>query len=99
MRAVRIKLGYKFDSEQGDYLSSNVDTPKLDSLDYLSDVISYQDAQEFYELTSAAENGHDIVRIEHVEYSNKYIILLIYIGLALILIPASYFVIRRQDIR
>lgn len=100
MRATRLKLSYTFDTETTAFdLKQN--TPELDSLGNLREICqsSFIDVKSFYEVTSALKAGHAVVRVKAVEYSNKYTILAIYLGLALLLVPATYLVIRRKDFR
>ena len=39
------------------------------------------------------------VKIEHVAYANKYLILSFYLILAIVLVPVSYLLVRKQDFR
>jgi hypothetical protein len=40
-----------------------------------------------------------IDKIKYVDFINKYGVLTVYIIIAIILVPASYFILRRQDFR
>lgn len=100
MRQARLDMRYEFDPESR-YFDFHGDTPEMDSLTYLKSMVDTDitDAKAFYEITSALKAGHDIVRIKNIEYSNKYTILLIYLCIALGLVPLAYWVIRKQDFR
>lgn len=97
-RKYRIKTGYSFDqqaTQSDNYFGEIMGTGFLEG----AILQSRWDAIGYFEVTSAINSGHNLALIKRVEYSNKYTILLIYLAIGFILLPATYLVIRKQDFR